>query len=76
VSPASPTDYPDFARLFPELAVPEAAPSAERFVSAIAADALVVRDGSSVIGYAFARPRGDCLHVVHVITDPGHRRLA
>ena len=73
VSPALPADYPAFARLLPELGVPDPTPSADRFARTIARDALVVRDGDEILGYLWARPRGDRLHVVHVITDPAHR---
>ncbi len=73
VSPALPADYPAFARLVPELGVPDPTPSADRFAWTIAPDTLVLRDGDEVLGYLWARPRGDRLHVVHVITDPAHR---
>jgi GNAT superfamily N-acetyltransferase len=75
VSLALPADYPAFARLVPELAVPDPTPSAECFARTIAPDALVLRDGDEILGYLWARPRGDRLHVVHVVTDPAHRGL-
>ncbi len=71
---ASPGDYAAFARLFPELAVPEGTPSATNFATTIVPDAIVLRHGDAVVGYACARPRGDRLHVVHVIADPEYRR--
>jgi GNAT superfamily N-acetyltransferase len=74
VSPATPADYTHFARLFPELEVPDRVPSAEHFTHVIAPLAIFARDGAAVVGYASARARGDRLHVVHVITDPAHRR--
>lgn len=74
VSSASAADYPAFARLFPELVVPDPVPSAERFAESIAPQAILLHDGDAVVGYAWARPRGERLHVVHVITDPAHRR--
>lgn len=73
ISAASTADYPAFARLFPELVVPEAAPSAERFAEAIAPDAMFLREGEAVVGYAWARRRGDSLHVVHVVVARSHR---
>jgi ribosomal protein S18 acetylase RimI-like enzyme len=73
VSPALPADYPAFARLVPELGVPDPTPSPERFARMIAPHALVLRDGDEVLGYLWARPRGGRMHVVHVITDPAHR---
>jgi GNAT superfamily N-acetyltransferase len=74
VSSASAADYPSFARLFPELVVPDPVPSVERFAESIAPQAIFVRDGDAVVGYAWARPRGARLHIVHVITDPAYRR--
>lgn len=73
IAPALPADYAHFARLFPELGVPEATPSAERFVRIIAPEALMVREEAVVVGYLWARPRGDRMHIVHVISDPAHR---
>jgi GNAT superfamily N-acetyltransferase len=67
-------DYPAFVRLFPELAIPDPLPSAERFADLIAPQAIFARDGDAIVGYAWSRPRGERLHVVHVITDPAHRR--
>ncbi len=67
-------DYDAFARLFPELAVIEATPSYERFCESIAPESIFLRDGDAVVGYAWARARGEKLHVVHVIVDPAHRR--
>jgi ribosomal-protein-alanine N-acetyltransferase len=73
--PRSSADYRDFVRLFPELWVPEGPSSAERFAEWIAPPhALVLRDGDAVLGFAWARPRGDRPHVSIVITDPAHRR--
>jgi GNAT superfamily N-acetyltransferase len=74
VSSGTAGDYPVFARLFPELAVPDPVPSADRYAGGIAPQAIFLRDGDVVVGYAWARPRGERLHVVHVITDPAHRR--
>ena len=74
VSSASAADYPAFARLFPELAVPDPVPSAERFAESIAPQAIFLRDGDAIVGYAWARPRGERLHIVHVIADPAQRR--
>lgn len=74
LSSAFPADYEAFAALFPELAVPDPIPSRERFAEGIAPDAIFIRDGSVVAGYAWARPRADRLHVVNVITAPAYRR--
>ncbi len=74
VSGAAAADHPAFARLFPELAVPDPLPSAERFAEVIAPGAIFARDGEAIVGYAWSRPRGDRLHVCHVVVDPAHRR--
>jgi len=74
LSDATAADYRAFVRLFPELAVPDPLPSAERFAKVIAPQAIFARDGDTIVGYAWSRPRGERLHVVHVITDPAHRR--
>lgn len=67
-------DYEAFAKLFPELAVIEATPSRERYSEMIAPESIFVREGDAVAGYAWARARGEKLHVVHVIVSPTHRR--
>jgi ribosomal protein S18 acetylase RimI-like enzyme len=74
ISDATPDDYPFFASIFKELGVPEPTPSLERFVTLIAPHAIVVRTNGEPAGYAWSRPRGDRLHVVHVIASPHHRR--
>jgi ribosomal protein S18 acetylase RimI-like enzyme len=73
VSPAREDDYPAFAALFPELGVPDPVPTREVYAATIAPQAIVVRAGDAVLGYALARPRGALFHVVHVITAPGAR---
>jgi predicted GNAT family acetyltransferase len=37
------------------------------------ADAIVVRERGDVVAYAWARPRGSLLHVVHVVVAPDKR---
>lgn len=74
IGPATAADYPAFLRLFPELAVPEAPPAEESFAAGIAPDAWMARAGGEAIGYVWARPRGERMHIVHLITDPSFRR--
>jgi ribosomal protein S18 acetylase RimI-like enzyme len=74
VSNATAADYPAFVRLFPELGVHDPLPPAKRFAEVIAPLAIFAREGDTIVGYANSRPRGERLHIVHVITDPGHRR--
>lgn len=72
--PASAADYPTFTRLFPELGVPDAIPTADAFANRIVPGAIMLCDDGASVGYAWARARGDRFHVVHVIVDPLHRR--
>jgi ribosomal-protein-alanine N-acetyltransferase len=74
LSPASTADYPAFARLFPELEVPDSTPSEKYFAEVIAPQAIFARDGAAIVGYAWARSRGNRMHLVHLISDPAHRR--
>lgn len=74
IGPATAADYAAFLRLFPELAVPEAPPTEESFAAGIAPDAWIARAGHDTVGYVWARPRGERMHIVHLITDPSFRR--
>ncbi len=81
VTPATRDDYDACARLFAELAVPDPVWPRERFVESVAPDTIVLRseggeggEDEEVVGYAWARPRGDVMHVVHVVVDPRARR--
>jgi len=67
-------DYAFFARLFPELGVPDPTPSPARFAETIVPGAMVLCDEVGPVGYAWGRPRGAWFHVVHVIVDPAKRR--
>jgi ribosomal-protein-alanine N-acetyltransferase len=73
VRDASIADYAVFARLFPELLVPDPLPSAEQFAQQILPRAVIAEDGGAPAGYAHYRFYGRRVHVVHVITDPGAR---
>ena len=68
-------DYDAFARLFPALEVIEPTPSRDYFETSIVPGAMFLRDEKDVVaGYAWARVRGERMHVVHVIVDRAHRR--
>ena len=73
VAPAAPEDYAACARLFADLEVPDPVWDEDRFIHMVAPDTVVLREGDAVRGYAWARPRGDALHVVHVVVDRSHR---
>ena len=67
-------DYAVYARLFPELAVPDPVLSEERFEAEMLPRTLVVEDGRDAVGYASYRVYGDLAHVLHVVADPRARR--
>lgn len=54
--------------------MPEPAPTRSTFEELIRPASIVARRGDAIVGYAWSRPRGERLHVVHLITDPAHRR--
>ncbi|HSY24312.1 MAG TPA: GNAT family N-acetyltransferase [Polyangiaceae bacterium] len=74
LSSATAADYPAFARLFPELGVVDPLPTADLFAGLIAPQSIVAREGETIVGFAWSRPRGEQWHVVVVITDPAYRR--
>lgn len=84
IRPAVDDDYDAYLRLYAELQVPGAPPSRESFVATMKGDVLVgvvsVVGGAGgagvdvVAGVIWARPRGPFFHVVHLISDPQHRR--
>lgn len=65
--PATDTDYPTFARLFPELAVPDPLPSEDAFIARMMDDVVIVEDAGSPVGYGFSQVYGKSTHVVHVV---------
>jgi ribosomal-protein-alanine N-acetyltransferase len=70
---ATRADYAVYARLFPELAVPDPVLSEERFVVEMLPRTVVVEDGGVALGYGHYRVYGDLAHVVHVVADPRAR---
>ena len=71
--PATPEDYPHFARLFQELATGDPVPVPERYEQQIMPSALFLERGGKVAGYGYIRVLGDIGHVGHVVVDPGFR---
>jgi GNAT superfamily N-acetyltransferase len=70
---ATAADYPLFARLFPELAVPDPVPSSEAFATKMLPHVLVGLEGGADAGYAFFQLYGTTAHVVHLVVDPARR---
>ena len=64
---ATAADYTTFARLFPELAVPDPLPSREQFATKMLARVLIVEDDGGAVGYGFYQLYGQTTHVVHVV---------
>lgn len=71
---ATPADYPDYARLFPELGVDDPRPSRERFTDELVARTLVATDGGAVVGYALLEVLADVGYVRNLVSDPARRR--
>jgi GNAT superfamily N-acetyltransferase len=68
-------DYPSFARLFPELAVPDPTPSLESFGKHWLPRVVIASDAANtVVGYSFWNLFGDTFHVSNVVTAPEARR--
>ncbi len=55
---ATPADYPFFARLFPELAVPDPVPRLEAFIERMVPRLVIVCEDSEAIAYGFWQPYG------------------
>ena len=71
---ATPADHGAFVRLHAELGVPEPPASAEAFAAWMCAGMRLATAGAEVLGLAWSVPRGDALHIKHLIIDPAHRR--
>jgi DNA-binding NarL/FixJ family response regulator/GNAT superfamily N-acetyltransferase len=70
---ATSSDYAAFARLFPELAVPEPIPTEEHFTAHMLPRVVVLSDGEDVLGYAFWQVYGTTAHVMNVVIAPTAR---
>lgn len=64
---ATAADYTTFARLFPELAVPDPLPSPEQFVERMVPRIVIIEDDGGALGYGFSHLYGQTTHVVHVV---------
>lgn len=67
-------DYPAFARLFPELVVPEPTPSREVFALRLPRMVMLRDESGKVVGYSAWNVFGLTFHVGNVVTAPEARR--
>jgi ribosomal protein S18 acetylase RimI-like enzyme len=74
VRDATPDDYDDYARLFPELSVDDPVPARDFFVAELAPRTVTAVDGGATVGYALYEVMGTLGYVRNVVTDPAHRR--
>jgi GNAT superfamily N-acetyltransferase len=72
VRDATPADYEVFARLFPELRVPDPVLTQAQFEERMLPNTIIATGGEPVetVGYANWRLYGTTAHVVHVVVDP------
>jgi GNAT superfamily N-acetyltransferase len=66
-------DYGAFARLFPELRVPDPTPTAEQFETRIRPHAFLLWEGHRPVAYAFWHRLAEVARVSHVVVDPADR---
>jgi GNAT superfamily N-acetyltransferase len=71
---ARPGDYPAFARLFDELAIPDQVPAAEAWCQHQAPNTLVAQVDGKVAGFLWSEVVGDSLYIRQVVSDPRARR--
>jgi GNAT superfamily N-acetyltransferase len=75
VRPAIPDDYGTFARLFPELRVPDAVPSAEKFAREMMPTTFVAEREGRPTGVAYWQVMKTTGYLSIIITDPSARRM-
>jgi GNAT superfamily N-acetyltransferase len=73
VRAATEADYPTFARLFPELGVPDPLPDKARFAERMLPRVVILEERGAGLGYAFWQRYGETFHVVNVVVDPAAR---
>jgi GNAT superfamily N-acetyltransferase len=74
VRKAEPRDYPDFVRLFPELAIDDPIPTREVFENEMMSTMLMAEEGTAVVGLANYYALSGTAHVRIVITAREARR--
>ncbi len=73
VRAAVPLDYPDFARLFPELTTDHVPPSEPRWLAEMAATTLLAEEDGAAVGYLYAQPLAEMGYVRHLVVAPRAR---
>ncbi|MDP2308044.1 MAG: GNAT family N-acetyltransferase [Pseudomonadota bacterium] len=73
VRAALPTDYPDFARLFPELTAEHAPPSEARWLAEMVATTLIADEEGAAVGYLYGQPLAQVGYIRHLVAAPGAR---
>ncbi|HEY5937808.1 MAG TPA: GNAT family N-acetyltransferase [Kofleriaceae bacterium] len=71
---ATPDDYADYARLFPELGVDDRLPSHQRFTDELLARTLVASEDGTIVGYALCEVLADVGYIRNLVSDPARRR--
>jgi len=74
IRPASGSDYPAFATLFPELGVDDPIPTRETWESVLAPFTWVAVAGDGVVGYCYVQRYEDTGYVRNVVVSPAARR--
>lgn len=74
IRPANQGDYPTFARLFPELRVPDAVPAREKFEREMMGTTLIAERDGSPVGLAYPQVLDGIGFLRIIITDPAARR--
>lgn len=72
---ARPDDHPAYARLMPELGVPDPAPSREAWWSSQGARTRIAELETGVVGYLMYELIGSTFFVRNVVSDPRHRGI-
>jgi GNAT superfamily N-acetyltransferase len=71
---AESTDYPSFARMFPELAVDEPVPPEDRFRASFLPGTLIAEQHGRAVGYAYTEVLGELCYIRNLVTAPEARR--
>ncbi|HEY0136143.1 MAG TPA: GNAT family N-acetyltransferase [Nannocystis sp.] len=71
--PATPDDYPEFARLFPQLGTSDPVPDEDVWTGHLHASTLMLVEGAQLLGYAYYERMEEFGYVRNVVIDAAHR---
>lgn len=71
--PATPEDYPAYARLFPELGVDDPIPAASTWSAEQCPTTRVLERAGTVVAYVYFERMRDLGYIRNVVVDPAHR---